>query len=182
MACHDINTEVPCSRLREHVGNEASADSRNSHGHDERGHGTRTARQWSRRAITLVEIIVVTIIIGILASLTMPSFHRALEQSRADVAAANLRAIWSAQRLYWLENRTYAPDLATLYSLDLLDPSISTQTFYIYEISLADNASFTSLAARVANGGWNGTLSIDQSGLVSGSLLASGDPEIIPSY
>jgi prepilin-type N-terminal cleavage/methylation domain-containing protein len=136
----------------------------------------------ARRGTTLVEVIAVTIIIGILASLTMPSFHRALEQARADVAGANLRAIWSAQRLYWLENRAYAPDLATLYSFDLLDPTVSTQNFYTYEISYSDTATFTALATRAANGGWNGTLSVDQTGLVSGALSAAGQPDIVPTF
>ena len=124
----------------------------------------------------------VTIIVGILASLTVPSFHRALEQSRADVASANLRAIWSAQRLYWLENRTYAPDLQTLYALDLLDPTVSVQTFYTFEIGSADASTFSALAIRAGNGSWNGTLSIDQTGLIAGVLSSSGAPDIVPSY
>ena len=124
----------------------------------------------------------VTVIVGILASLTVPSFHLALEQSRANVAGANLRAIWSAQRLYWLENRTYAPDLATLYSLDLLDSSVSGQSYYTYEIESYDAASFSALATRTANGGWNGTLGVDQTGTVSGMLTAAGEQNVVPSF
>src|SRR5262249_55145792 len=109
----------------------------------------------NRSGFSLIEVVMVTVIVGILASLTVPTFHLALEQSRANVAGANLRAIWSAQRLYWLENRTYAPDLATLYSLDLLDSSVSSQSFYTYEIASYDAASFSALATRTLNGGWN---------------------------
>jgi type II secretory pathway pseudopilin PulG len=134
-----------------------------------------------RRGTSLLEIVMVTVIIGILASLSVPSFQRAMEQTRADVAAANLRAIWSAQRLYWLENRTYAPDLATLQSLDLLDPTISAQTFYTFDIGSADGSTFSALAVRIANGSWNGTLSIDQTGTVSGALSSVGETNIVPS-
>ena len=63
---------------------------------------------------TLIEMLVALIVTGVLLSFGVPKFQQSLEQSRADVAGANLRAIWAAQRLYWLENRTYAPDLNTL--------------------------------------------------------------------
>ena len=46
-----------------------------------------------RRGVSLIEVVMVTVIIGILVSLAVPTFHRAIEQSRADVAAANLLAL-----------------------------------------------------------------------------------------
>ena len=64
-----------------------------------------------RRGYSLVEMIVAVIVAGVLLSIGVPRFQRSLEQSRADVAGANLRAIWSAQRLYWLQNRAFAADL-----------------------------------------------------------------------
>jgi Tfp pilus assembly protein PilE len=129
-----------------------------------------------------LELVMVTTIISILLSLGIPSFHRALEQSRAQVASANLQAIWSAERLYWLEYRTYAPDLATLQSLDLLDASIGSQTFYLYDINAADTTTFSASAMRVSNASWNGAFSIDQSGVVSGTLGATGQTDIIPGF
>ncbi len=135
-----------------------------------------------RRGISLIEIVMVTVIIGILASLTVPSFHQALEQSRADVACANLRAIWSAQRLYWLQNRTYAVDLATLQSVDLLDSAVSNQTFYTYEIDGATSTGFSASAIRVTNSTWNGAFSLDETGALSGLLSGSGVANILPSY
>ncbi|HEX3870278.1 MAG TPA: prepilin-type N-terminal cleavage/methylation domain-containing protein [Pirellulales bacterium] len=135
-----------------------------------------------RRGLSLLELVIVTVIIGVLASIAVPSFHRALEQTRTDIAAANLRAIWSAQRLYWLDNRAYAPDLATLQSLDLVDASVSNQQFFTYEIEAASASGFSVWATRVANSAWNGTLSIDQTGQVSGVLSAYGEGNIVPSY
>jgi Tfp pilus assembly protein PilE len=132
--------------------------------------------------MTLLELVMVTVIIGILASMAVPSFHRALEQSRADVACANLRAIWSAQRLYWLDNRTYAPDLATLQSLDLLDDSLSNQPYYYYEIGNADATTFTAWATRVSNSSWNGSFNITQGGQVNGYLSAYNQDDIVAAY
>ncbi len=91
------------------------------------------SRTW-KRGFTLVELMVVMVVLGVLVSMGIPRFQQSLEQSRADVAGANLRAIWSAQRLYWLENRTYAPDLPTLLAANLIDPSLTTATVpYTYQ-------------------------------------------------
>ena len=135
-----------------------------------------------RRGISLVELVIVTVIIGILASMGIPSFHRALEQSRADLAAANLWAVWSAERLYWLDHRTYAPDLTTLESAGLLDHAVSAQSFYHFEVAGSDDNTFSVTATRAANARWSGTLSIDQNGAVVGVLSAVGLPDIVPSY
>ena len=90
-----------------------------------------------RRGYSLVEMIVAVIVAGVLLSIGVPRFQRSLEQSRADVAGANLRAIWSAQRLYWLQNRTYATDLSTLVSANLIDPSLPGANVP-YSYSIAD--------------------------------------------
>src|SRR5438093_2848998 len=99
----------------------------------------RSRYSYSRRGLSLLEMTLVLTVIGILVAFSVPSFHRAVEQSRADLAAANLRALWSAQRLYWLEYRTYTADLAGLQSLGLLDPTITSgQAMYRYQIQSAD--------------------------------------------
>ena len=85
-------------------------------------------RRPARAAYTLVEVTVVLVIMGVLLGLALPRFSRSLESARADVAGANLRAIWSAERIYWLDNRTYTADLSLLCSLNLLDPSIPANT------------------------------------------------------
>ncbi len=98
------------------------------------------------------------------------------------MSPAQICAIWSAQRLYWLDNRAYAPDLATLQSLDLLDDSLSNQQFYYYEIGNADATTFTAWATRISNSSWNGSFSITQGGQVSGYLSAYGQDDIVPAY
>jgi Tfp pilus assembly protein PilE len=134
------------------------------------------------RGISLLELTIVTVIIGVLMTMSIPSFQRGLEQSRADLAAANLRSIWSAQRLYWIDNRTYAVDLETLASAGLLDSAVSAQSNYELEITSADATTFTATASRSSNARWNGTFTIDQSGVVTGSLVADGMGSIVPAY
>jgi prepilin-type N-terminal cleavage/methylation domain-containing protein len=136
-----------------------------------------------RRGVSLMEVMLVAVIIGILISMSAPSFHRGIEQSWADIAGANLRAIWSAQRLYWLENRTYTGDLSELESLGLLDPTIVSGTSrYVYAISAADGTGFRATATRIGSLRWTGQLAIDESGILSGAIQAVGEPSIVPGF
>ncbi|MBN2216851.1 MAG: prepilin-type N-terminal cleavage/methylation domain-containing protein [Pirellulales bacterium] len=129
-----------------------------------------------RRGFSLIELMVAVAILGVIIAFAEPSFRRTIEQSRADIAVANLRAIWTAQRLYWLENRTYAESLSDLESLDLLDATLLTASDpYSYQIGDdADETTFTATATRASGGAWSGGFTINQTGAVTGSVSASG--------
>jgi prepilin-type N-terminal cleavage/methylation domain-containing protein len=128
----------------------------------------------TRRGYSLVEMIVAVIVAGVLLSIGVPRFQRSLEQSRADVAGANLRAIWSAQRLYWLQNRTYATDLSTLVSANLIDPSLpGANVPFGYSIADASDAWFTATAARSGSSSWSGSFTITADGTFSGAVQQS---------
>ena len=125
---------------------------------------------------------VVTIIIGIMAAMSLPSFQRAIQQSRADVAGANLRAIWAAERLYWLEYHAYTDKLAAqpapsppgLVDLGLLDPSAFTTGAgnYTYQASVAtDLSGFT---ATATNPDGNITITINETGVVTPTGIVLG--------
>ena len=136
----------------------------------------------AERGYSLIEMVVAIMVVGVLISMGVPRFSRSMEQARANVAGANLQAIWSAQRLYWLENRTYAADLATLQSLTtpnfspLIDPSLVTAvTPYSYVVTSPDNGNtFTATATRANSSGWSGSWTIDQNGNTSGAILKGG--------
>jgi prepilin-type N-terminal cleavage/methylation domain-containing protein len=141
------------------------------------------ARPLQRRGVSLVELLVSVTIMGILMAMAAPSFRRAVDQSRADIAAANLRAIWSAERCYWLENRAYTNDLAQLTTLGLLDPSIvASSSYYVYEIPAADSKSFTATVSRTPGSNWSGQFVIDETGMVTGSVDSAGETSIVPGF
>ena len=56
--------------------------------------------------------------------MSVPTVARTMEQAHADLAGANLKAVWNAQRFYWLEHRTYAADWAALEAAGLLDTAM----------------------------------------------------------
>lgn len=131
-----------------------------------------------QRAYTLVEMTVVLIIMSVLVSMALPRFSRSLESARADIAGANLRAIWTAERIYWLDNRTYTANLADLLSANLIDPSITTDTFYNYVVTGANSSTFTATAQRAPGVSWSGTLTITQDGAITGTLVCPGQSSI----
>ena len=133
-----------------------------------------------RRGFTLTELMVVTTLIGVMAAMSIPSFQRAVEQSRADIAAANLRAIWAAERLFWLENHAYtdklsqqSPQPVGLMQLGLLDPSLpltesaGTQSGEPISPNMRQEKSFAARGALV------GRTAVKR---VSRSLRAAGSP------
>ena len=145
---------------------------------------TRLAKGPGRSGFTLMEVMVVIVIMGILASITVPTFQRAVEQSKADIAVANLRSIWSAQRFYWLDNRSYAGELTQLSALDLIDSGLTTSSSsYSYSITTAPDGSTFEATATRSGGPWQGSFQIDQTGTISGQLNSSGElPINPPSY
>ena len=136
-----------------------------------------------RRGWSLVEVMVVIMLMSILISMSMPTFEVALEQSKADIAAANLRAVWTAQRLYWLENQTYCTSLSQLNTQGLLDPAlVSATTPYAYHVGLAGASTFTVTAIRTGSQRWQGTFTMDQTGSISGGIQALGTAPILPGF
>ena len=136
-----------------------------------------------RRGVSLMEVMVVLTVTCILLSLAAPSFRRSMEQSRADIAGANLRAIWTAERVHWLEYHTYTSDLSALASAGLLDPTIvAAADPYRYEIPSADSECFTAQATRSGSERWSGYFRIDEEGETWGEISASGQPSITPGF
>ena len=139
-------------------------------------------RRSPRQGVTFVEVVTVLVVIGVLISLSAPTFTRTIEQAQADIAGANLQSIWSAQRFYWLENRDYANKLEDLVDLDLLDPSILTGTRrYRYRVRHADKDSFEVEAERINSTRWDGKYTLIETGEITGMIQASGEPDIQPS-
>ncbi len=69
---------------------------------------------------TLVELAIVIVIIGVLASFGVPRFRDAVERSKAGEAFAYLASVRSAQERYHAREATYATDLS---NLDITQPT-----------------------------------------------------------
>ncbi len=60
------------------------------------------------RAFTLVEIMVVVVIIGLLASIAIPAFNKVRSSARERAIQGNLRSIANAAQSYFIDNPTAA--------------------------------------------------------------------------
>jgi type IV pilus assembly protein PilE len=128
-----------------------------------------------RRGLTLIEALTAMTVVSVLLAMSVPSVMRTMEQVHADSAGANLKAIWNAQRYFWLENRTYAADLAVLQAAGLLDNAIvSGSSRYSFAIDSANSTSFVATASRIGSSVWSGNFTIDETGAVGGFVQKSG--------
>ena len=84
---------------------------------------------------SLMEVMIVVVIIGILAALAYPTLEKYLKIARQTEAKTNLSAIYTAQKIYFSLNQSYADDINKLdLSLVQGDPytftmEASTSTF-----------------------------------------------------
>ncbi len=68
----------------------------------------------SLAGFTLLELLVTVVIIGILATIALPQYEKAVIKARTAEAQVNLKAITDAQERYWLMYRTYTNNLRDL--------------------------------------------------------------------
>lgn len=57
-----------------------------------------------KKGFTLIELLVVVLIIGILSSVALPQYTKAVEKSRAAEAIATLKSLRDAQEICFMEN------------------------------------------------------------------------------
>ena len=60
-----------------------------------------------KKGFTLAEILVVVVVIGVVASLAVPSYFSTVEQSRSNEARTNLSIIHMGEKIYQLNNGVF---------------------------------------------------------------------------
>ena len=111
-----------------------------------------------KTGMTLLEIIMVVVIVGVLATLGFVNYTGVRERSLGREASANLRLVAAAERIYRMETGSfYIPTAAGAVDRmnqmnTILRLSLPTGTInWNYDITAATNATFTAQASR-ANG------------------------------
>jgi len=110
---------------------------------------------------TLVELMIAVAIIGILASIAIPSYVEYVKKGRRASAQSHLMDIAQRQQQYLLDARTYAASLTTL--------GITTPTdvanYYTIQVNVADAPpSFTITATAQGTQVSDGNLTLDSTG------------------
>lgn len=123
---------------------------------------------------TLIELIVVVIVIGILATMAIPQYLKATERALSAKAKNNLGLIAQAEKLYRAENDTYvgagsAAELSTNGLQNYVELNdINGDSKWTYVVT-GDASTFTATATRVTPTSDAGTIILNQSGSWTGT-------------
>jgi len=122
----------------------------------------------SNTGFTLTELVVTFVVIAVVAGLAMPYYGRAIESARAHQAVAGLRQIYTAERIYRLEEGFYFPDTGSAGAADINDNLTVrlNETDWTYALTASSANSFTATATRAGGsvGYSGGQIQIDESG------------------
>ncbi len=110
----------------------------------------------NKSGFTLLEIIIVIIIVGVLASLALPRFFSTVEFSRSTEALQSMAVLrQSMERCYLASNATYLG--CSMTNIDVEDPGNSPGSHFTYVISGAGLAGYTLQANRTTLDGGTAT-------------------------
>ena len=89
---------------------------------------------------SLMEVMIVVVIIGILAALAYPTLEKYLKIARQTEAKTNLSAIYTAQKIYFSLQQSYADDI------NEMDLSLAQGDLYTFTIQEASTSTFKAQA------------------------------------
>ncbi len=104
----------------------------------------------SMHGVTLLELMIVVVIIGILAAIAYPSYRDVTTRTKRVEAKAALLQIATNQERFYLQNNSYTADMAQLGFN--ADPFISDSGSYTISVTAADPTGFTAVATYLLGG------------------------------
>ncbi len=122
----------------------------------------------NKSGFTLLEIIIVIIIIGILASIALPKFFKTVEFSRGQEALTNLGTVRQAMERCYLFTRSFVP-CTGFANLDVPDPGPGSHWTYLWPGPGVNAYVLTATRSTNDGGTTSDVIQIDQVGLKSGT-------------
>src|SRR5262245_4220151 len=113
----------------------------------------------NKSGFTLLEVIIVIIIVGVLASLALPRFFSTVEYSRATEAMQALATVRQSVERCYLMRSSYA-NCNSFTTLDVDDPGNSPNSHFTYAIVSGANTYTVTATRNTRDGGNGGTVSV----------------------
>lgn len=110
-------------------------------------------RREMQSGVTLIELIIVVVIVGILAAVAVPSYRQYVVRSQRADATAALLALATAQEKFYLQCNTYAADLGAANDCvagEVAFSDTSEKGWYDLSITAASDTDFTVRAEPAA--------------------------------
>ncbi len=126
------------------------------------------------RGVTLMELMIVVVILGILTAIAYPSYRQYLQRAKRNECKAGLLQIATNQERFYLQNNTYTTDMTSL-GFPVAGNYLTDTESYIINVGAADADDFAATCTyQIADqeAGKCLTFTIDGRGLKASAPLA----------
>jgi len=130
----------------------------------------RIRRKKSIRGLTLIELLMVILIVGILAAIAVPTYSNYMMRARRADAKTALEQVRAAQEMWRAEKGNYAVDdglgtAVTKLRVTMGAPNTTVSNYYTWAFSAGPTATtFTAQATAIGSQATDGWLAINQDG------------------
>ena len=120
----------------------------------------------SRVGLTLIELLMVIVIVGVLAAIAVPMYSGYMQRARRADAKTALEQVRAAQEMWRAEKGTYCIDgtaEATLRTT-MGAPATTISSYYTWSFTVKTATAFTAQATAIGSQASDGWLAINQDG------------------